>query len=219
MSETFLRRAFFIATFISMAVLGAMTIDTIRQVVVSRTPPLDDSVVAGKRIWQERNCNDCHTVLGIGGYYAPELTRVVERRDDAWLRKFLLQPAAAKPGTTMPDQRLSAAHVDALIAFHHWVNGINTNGWPPAPLTRGANSEAAMLFEQKGCSGCHRLDGRGPSEHAPDLSALVNRPDSRARVIAYLEDPAKQNPETLMPQPDLTRAEQAALVAYLTQPR
>ena len=219
MSETFLRRAFFAATFLCMAALGALAADTIRQLVTQRTPPLSEAVVAGKRVWQQRNCNDCHTVLGIGGYYAPDLTRIVERRDDAWLRRFLFDPAAAKPGTTMPHQRLTEADVDALMAFHHWVNGINTNGWPPAPLVAGANAGAALLFEQKGCSGCHRIDGRGPSEYAPDLTALVHQPDARTRAIAWLDDPAAQKPDTLMPRPDLTRAEKAALVEYLTQSR
>jgi nitric oxide reductase subunit C len=119
----------------------------------------------------------------------------------------------------MPDQRLTADDVDALIAFHRWVNGINTNGWPPAPLVGGAPGGAARLFEQHGCSGCHRLDGRGASDYAPDLSGLVHQPDARARVIAWLDDPAQQKPDTLMPRPDLTRTEKAVLVEYLTQPR
>ena len=219
MSETLLRRSFFIATFVCVAVLGALTIDSLRQVVNARTPPLSASVVAGKHVWQQRNCNDCHTVLGIGGYYAPELTRVVERRDEAWLRKFLLDPAAAKPGTTMPRQQLTSDDVNALIAFHQWVNGINTNGWPPSPLMGRSNAAGALLFEQKGCSGCHRLDGRGPAEQAPDLSALAQQPDARARLLAWLEDPARQKPDTLMPQPELTATEKAAIVEYLTQPR
>ena len=35
---------------------------------------LDAHVVAGKWVWQKYNCNDCHTILGIGGYYAPDVT-------------------------------------------------------------------------------------------------------------------------------------------------
>jgi nitric oxide reductase subunit C len=93
MTETFLRRTFFIGTILCGVVLGFLALDSLRDVVSARTPPLTAEVVAGKHIWQERDCNDCHTVLGIGGYYAPELTRVVERRDEAWLRAFLRNPA------------------------------------------------------------------------------------------------------------------------------
>jgi nitric oxide reductase subunit C len=35
--------------------------------------------VAGKRVWQKYNCNDCHTILGFVGYYAPDMTKVYTR--------------------------------------------------------------------------------------------------------------------------------------------
>ncbi len=219
MSEIFLRRTFFTVTILSVLVLGAMTIDSLRQVASARTPPLSAAVVAGKHVWQAHDCNDCHTILGIGGYYAPELTRVMDRRDEAWLRRFLKNPAAAKPGTTMPDQRLSDADVEALIAFHRWVNAINTNGWPPSPRIANASATGALLFEQKGCVDCHRLNGRGASEPGPDLSRVADRPDARAYAIGWLENPEQQKADALMPRPELTGAERAALVAYLTERR
>lgn len=219
MTETFIRRTFFIATFLSGAILGGLTVDSLRQVVGARTPPLTASVIAGKHIWQSHDCNDCHTLLGIGGYYAPELTRVVERRDEAWLRKFLKDPEAAKPGTTMPNQHLRDTDVEALLAFHRWVNGINTNNWPPAPRLGGVSEQGALLFEQKGCSTCHELRGRGVERPGPSLTSMASRPDSRALVIAWLESPERQKADTIMPQPELTAAERAALVSYLTERR
>jgi cytochrome c2 len=118
----------------------------------------------------------------------------------------------------MPDQRLSDAEVDSLIAFHRWVNGINTNSWPPAPRL-GGTDDSALLFEQKGCSSCHRLGDRGEPGPGPDLTRFSERPDARSVAIAWLEDPAAQNPDTGMPQPDLTVAERAALVSYLAERR
>jgi nitric oxide reductase subunit C len=218
MTESFLRRTFFIGTMICGAILGALTIHSLRDMVSARTPPLTVEAVAGKHVWQQRDCNDCHTILGIGGYYAPELTRVVDRRDDAWLRAFLRNPTAAKPGTSMPDQRLSDSDVEALIAFHHWVNGINTNSWPPAPKLVGGEN-GALLFDQKGCSSCHRFGGRGESAPGSDLTRFAERPDARSIAIATLEDPKAINPNTGMPRPDLTVGERAALVSYLAERR
>ena len=37
---------------------------------------ITESVVAGRVIWDENNCMGCHTLLGEGAYYAPELTQV-----------------------------------------------------------------------------------------------------------------------------------------------
>jgi nitric oxide reductase subunit C len=64
---------------------------------------VSDAVVRGKHIWDRENCMGCHTILGEGAYYAPELTRVVDRRSPEW------------------------------IAFLDWVGQIDTNGFPPAP--------------------------------------------------------------------------------------
>jgi nitric oxide reductase subunit C len=218
MTETSIRRTFFVGTFIAGVALGALSVDSLRQVVTARTPPLSADVIAGKHVWQERNCNDCHTILGIGGYYAPDLTRVVERRDEPWLRKFLKNPAAAKPGTTMPDEQLTDAQVNALVAFHRWVNGINTNNWPPAPLVGGGGG-GALLFDQKGCSTCHSYQGRGADGPGPNLTPIAQRADARVHVIGWLADPEQQNPETIMPRPELTLAERAALVAYIAEGR
>jgi nitric oxide reductase subunit C len=37
---------------------------------------LTPQVVAGKKIWETRNCVGCHTLLGEGAYFAPELGNV-----------------------------------------------------------------------------------------------------------------------------------------------
>ena len=40
---------------------------------------LTAEVVRGKEIWESNNCMGCHTLLGEGAYYAPELTKVIDR--------------------------------------------------------------------------------------------------------------------------------------------
>jgi nitric oxide reductase subunit C len=34
---------------------------------------LTDSIVRGKHVWETNNCIGCHTLLGEGAYFAPEL--------------------------------------------------------------------------------------------------------------------------------------------------
>src|SRR5687768_8391863 len=76
-----------------------LTVDNLRQVPArSHTEALTDEVVHGKELWDSNNCMGCHTLLGEGAYYAPELTRVVERRGEEWMRVFLRDPAAMFPG-------------------------------------------------------------------------------------------------------------------------
>ncbi len=134
MSEKVLRNIFVVGTVLFLAILGIMTVDSLTQVVSARTAQLTDQVVAGKQVWQSKNCNDCHTILGIGGYYAPELTKTFNRRGAAWLKAFLKNPGKVLPGTTMPNQNLSDTQADNLVAFFQWVSLVDTNGWPPQPL-------------------------------------------------------------------------------------
>lgn len=98
------------------------------------------SVVRGKRLWEESNCINCHTLLGEGAYFAPELGNVWPRyggADDpegarealkAWMRA---QPTGAPGRRQMPQFNFSDEELDHLIDFLAWVSTIDTNGWPP----------------------------------------------------------------------------------------
>jgi nitric oxide reductase subunit C len=47
-------------------------------------------VVRGKHFWETRNCIGCHTLLGEGAYFAPELGNVYKRRRQG--------PISSRPG-------------------------------------------------------------------------------------------------------------------------
>ncbi|MGD0484937.1 MAG: cytochrome c [Gemmatimonadales bacterium] len=225
MTEKALRTTFLLGSLVFLVLLIAMTVDSLRKVNAGRTPAVTAQVAAGKEVWSRKNCNDCHTILGIGGYYAPDLTKVADARDAAWLRRFLADPQGAKPGTTMPNQRLAEADVTNLIAFFDWVRRIDTNGWPPRPLAQlgvsvAGRPDAPAAFQNKGCSGCHAVDGRGANGPGPDLSHLGTTPvgglaNDSAFLARFLDDPAAAKPGTLMPKLPLTPAERDILVHYL----
>ena len=40
---------------------------------------LTDSVARGKHVWEKNSCINCHTLLGEGAYFAPELGNVWDR--------------------------------------------------------------------------------------------------------------------------------------------
>lgn len=222
MSEKTLRNIFLFGTVFFLLVLGGMTVDSLSKVSSIRTPTLTDQVVAGKRVWQSKNCNDCHTILGIGGYFAPELTKLMDRHDAAELRDWLKDPQAVKPGTTMPNQHLTHEEVDNLVAFFQWVNRIDTNEWPPQPWTAGGTGlSGALLFQQKGCSGCHMVNGQGAPGPGPELSHIGSQPynglpNTPEFLAKWLENPQAQKSGSAMPRIPMTQAERDALVQYLT---
>lgn len=221
MSERLWRNVFIAGTLIFLAALVVMTVDSLREVTSGRTPPVTAEVAAGKRVWQASNCNDCHTILGIGGYFAPELTTVASRRGADWLHRFLVDGKTVVPGTTMPSQRLTEVQAANLVVFLDWVGRIDTNDWPPAPRLQTRGPAGAILFEQKGCSACHMIGGRGSDGPGPDLSRIgavpyADLPNTPEGLTRWLADPPAVKADTVHPQIELTAAEIAALVQYLT---
>ncbi len=45
--------------------------------------------VEGKRVFQAYNCMGCHTIVGNGAYFGPDLTRIHADAGPAWLAAFL----------------------------------------------------------------------------------------------------------------------------------
>jgi nitric oxide reductase subunit C len=101
---------------------------------------LTDGVKRGKHVWEQHACINCHTLLGEGAYFAPELGNVWVRyggRDDpkaareglvAWMRS---QPSGVEGRRQMPDFHLNDQDVNDLIDFLEFTSRINTQGWPP----------------------------------------------------------------------------------------
>lgn len=87
-------------------------------------------VVRGKEIWEKNNCMGCHTIMGEGGYYAPELTKVIERTGEGMIKAILTSPKAWAPnGRKMVAYGMSNEDADAMIEYFKWVGEIDLNGF------------------------------------------------------------------------------------------
>ncbi|MBO3277939.1 c-type cytochrome [Pseudomonas schmalbachii] len=98
---------------------------------------MSEAVVRGKLVWEQNNCIGCHTLLGEGAYFAPELGNVATRRGgDEGFNTFLhawmkIQPINSPGRRKMPQFNLSERQVDDLAEFLKWTSKIDTNNWPP----------------------------------------------------------------------------------------
>lgn len=90
--------------------------------------PADGSPAAkGRDVFRASACIGCHTIRGVSaGTIGPDLTHVGSRRTLAGgmlpnspqaLARWLKDPPAVKPGSLMPDLRLSDPDVAALVAY------------------------------------------------------------------------------------------------------
>src|SRR5512145_2866403 len=131
---------FLMGTVSSALLFLGLTVDTHRQVAaLSHADQLSEQVVAGKRTFEKYNCNDCHTILGFGGYYAPDLTKVVQRIGADGVRYRVTSPELAfvRSVRKMPQQHLAAAEIEDLVAFFTWVGAIDNGDWPPQDRKKG----------------------------------------------------------------------------------
>jgi nitric oxide reductase subunit C len=93
---------------------------------------LTDSAIRGKKIWETRNCIGCHTLLGEGAYFAPELGNVYKRRGPEFIKAWInSQPTGAPGRRQMPQFHLSDKEMTDLVEFLKYSSEINTNKWPP----------------------------------------------------------------------------------------
>ena len=211
-----------------------LTVDTLGQFPDrSHEDQLSESAIRGHRIWTRNNCMGCHTILGEGAYYAPELTRVVDRRSDTWIRQFLADPAAFFPGRRQMVKYAifdpadvgaeeAARNVDDVLAFLHWISGIDTNGFPATPDLAGAPTANLLAGEvapgspeyfRTVCIGCHAVDGRG-GVVGPALDGVADRFDA-GYLSKWITDPQSVKPGTTMPTLGLDQALIGELVDYL----
>lgn len=221
-------RAFFLfGTLIFVVIFIGLTVDTVRRVPEqTKQTNMTEQVILGKDIWDKNNCMGCHTLMGEGAYYAPELTKVYERRGPAWMKMFIKDPQAMYPGERkMVKYNFSDAEIDDLIAFLKWIGEMDLNGFPPKPnilVVPQASASSATLVSTKApekftqiCAACHVVGGKGGTV-GPALDGVGSRRDAKY-LDQWLRDPQVLKPGALMPKLPLSEVELEELVKYLSE--
>lgn len=96
---------------------------------------ITEEVALGKKVWEENNCVGCHSLLGEGAYFAPELANVYQRFGNSKeaIKAFMKsRPVEGIPGRrSMPQFNLTEEELDAIAEFLKYSSEINAAGWPP----------------------------------------------------------------------------------------
>jgi len=95
----------------------------------------------GKLTIQAKNCMNCHTLLGNGAYYAPDLTKAW--LDEGWISEsiretlmiqFLMNPEGNSrtfgSNRKMPNLGITENEAKGIVAYLKWMSSIDTNGFP-----------------------------------------------------------------------------------------
>lgn len=173
----------------------------------------------GKLLLRELNCIACHETEGVAARKGPVLDSVGSRVRPVWLRQYLTNPQAAKPGTTMPDMLSGVADrgkaVEALVQF------LATSGAPKFE-TIDAKAVAAGRdhYHKVGCVACHgERDTLGNARPLP--AGSVPLPDLKtkytlASLTGFLNNPHEIRPGGRMPKL-LNGKEPREVACYLLQ--
>lgn len=97
---------------------------------------LSKKAIVGQKIWQQKNCFNCHQVYGLGGYLGPDLTNIYSNPNKG--EKYI--EAMLNSGVkSMPKYEFNKAEKDALISFLREIDKtgyfpdfnskIQPNGW------------------------------------------------------------------------------------------
>ncbi len=142
MTKSMARNIFYGGSLFFIIIFVGLSIHSHKYIVTTSTnaETLTESVAAGKRVWEDKVCINCHTILGEGAYFAPELGNVMTRwgvMDDpddafetlkAWMES---QPSGIEGRRQMPQFNLSDEEIRNLSDFLIWTDTIDTQSWPP----------------------------------------------------------------------------------------
>jgi mono/diheme cytochrome c family protein len=176
-----------------------------------------DAARGGQLLLTELSCQKCHSSPDgiVSPKQPPVLDGVANRARVSWLRKFLTDPHATKPGTTMPalfdGDPDREKNVEALVHFLAATGSLKKGHAERRTVAAGRD-----VYHKAGCVACHGpRDAAGKSE-AVD-AVVVPTGDLAAKysldgLAAFLENPHRVRPSGRMP--SLLSAKEARPVAY-----
>ncbi len=131
--------------------------------------------VDGKRVFQAYNCMGCHTIVGNGAYFGPDLTKLYGKVGPAWLEAFLPSAGAWPTGAAVTLQLRNEA-----VATEAGVDSIDA-------------------YLKKYPAAAERIARR--SAHASLMPNLPLSHDEVGQLIAFLKYTSAMNTEGWPPKP------------------
>ncbi|MFC1758382.1 PA14 domain-containing protein [Planctomycetota bacterium] len=177
----------------------------------------------------ELNCLSCHSAgqkpaPEVSTKTAPNLMDVGSRVKPDYLRRFIADPTATKPGTTMPrmlhglDAKESTEHVEALV---HYLVSLTKKELTQDEALIGARRRGNALYHEVGCVACHDPKGHdSKGDNIVSLPTSAPHGDLEAKytlngLADFLENPLHSRPSGRMPSLNLTRRESFDIAAFL----
>lgn len=120
----------------------------------------------------------------------PNLKEVRAKLRKEWIPVWIKDPQAFRPGTKMPQFRLTDEEIQAIAAFI-WQSGVQQQvpDQPPGDPARGKEA-----FESRGCLGCHSV-GEGDAAIGGTFAANLSRVGEKANydyLVRWVHNPRQR---------------------------
>ena len=181
------------------------------------------NVESGLLLIGELGCLSCHRDESLSGELAPKaapnLSRVAQRSDPYFLSKYIANPAAVHPGTTMPSLLGEKDAVSTATAITHYLVSLSDKAFRRDVPDTVAIERGRELYGKVGCVACHVS-----TPHTPTTDELANSsrpfPDLTAKysidgLRTFLKDPLHTRPSGRMPNLRLSDREATEIANFL----
>lgn len=135
--------------------------------------PVPGDAARGERVYQSKNCANCHMIRGVGAGFGPELTDIGARRNVAYLRESIIAPEAA-----VPDGFLM---IEVLTSSGATVRGIRVNEDTFTIQIKDASGKF-LSFRKADLKELRKLRGKSPM---PSYQGSLT-PEELMNLTAYL---------------------------------
>ncbi len=164
------------------------------------------NILAGKKAFADHQCNNCHTVLGSGSSFAPDLSTAYVRLGRETIRMRIHETGSNSATQGHANESEDAPKIEAYLHFASSAGAGDDRARSPRswwemtmrqipaqmPLAPGA-----ALLQQESCMDCHLVAGMGGNK-GPRLDMVGAKREARW-IADYLANPQKFRPDTEMP--------------------
>ena len=182
----------------------------------------EPSVQAGLILLGELNCVSCHQAgdalhSAVSVKKAPVLDSVGARVRSGFIKTFLENPRAAKPGTTMPDV-LSGMHADEKVQIVEQLTHFlaSTGAVNDSTISPQAVNQGRALFNTVGCLACHDpQEGDNAARDGSIAFPVLSEKYTLTSLSDFLKNPHQVRPSGRMPSLNLNDNEARDVASYL----
>jgi mono/diheme cytochrome c family protein len=185
------------------------------------------------KVEKEVKCLTCHSIKGVGGGYAPDLTLEGSKVTVEWLTNFLKVPDMLRPMLQQMPKfnlgspigmirgKLSDNEVNVIVTYI--MNVLVSSDVPDDTemeerLANVNAEDGKTVFMAKGCISCHQI-GAGIGGAVGPLLSNAGKRLRPGYIYSHVKDPQKMVPGAVEPKVDMTDDEALKITKFLVGQR